>query len=139
MVPHPIIVDFAIALLVVSVGFDILAALVDERDLRVVAWWTLMVGTAAAALAAISGYMTAPTDAAPVVSETIEWHRYLGLITLACFVVCAAWRMGDPGGFPKRYQDAYWALSAVGTLALLVTSYFGGILVFKFGLGLVAP
>ena len=40
MVPHPIIVDFAVALLVVSVAFDLLASIAEERDLRVVAWWT---------------------------------------------------------------------------------------------------
>ena len=59
MVPHAIIVDFAIALLVVSVTFDMLAAVVEDRDLRVVSWWTLLLGTMAAALSAISGYATA--------------------------------------------------------------------------------
>ncbi len=53
MVPHAIIVDFAIALLVVSVGFDMLATFVEDRELRVVSWWTLLLGTIAAALSAV--------------------------------------------------------------------------------------
>ncbi len=139
MVPHPIIVDFAVALLTVSVGFDVLASMVAERDLRVVAWWTLMIGTVAAALSVLSGYAAAPADAVAVVADTIELHRNLGIATLVCFATCSAWRVRDPGGFPERYRDAYWALTAIGFGTLLVTAYFGGILVFKFSVGVVPP
>jgi len=136
MVPHPIIVDFAVALLVVSVGFDLLASLADERDLRVVAWWTLLVGTVAAALAAVSGYAAAGVAGTePRVVETIALHRNLGIVTLACFGVCSLWRARQPGSFPDRYRDVYWAISAVGLATLLVTAYFGGILVFRLGVG----
>ena len=140
MVPHPIIVDFAVALLVVSVAFDALAAVVEERDLRIVAWWTLMIGTVAAALSAISGYVAAGiagTD--PTVVETIATHRNLGLATLTCFAICAAWRLRDPGGFPTRYRDAYWALTAIGLTSLIITGYYGGVLVFRLGVGFVRP
>lgn len=140
MVPHPIIVDFAVALLVVSVAFDALAAVVDERDLRVVAWWTLMLGTVAAALAVLSGYVAATLAGdEPVVVETVRLHRNLGLATLACFTVCALWRINAPGSFPVRYRDAYWALAAVGLACLIITAYFGGVLVFRHGVGFVLP
>ena len=136
MVPHPIIVDFAVALLVVSVGFDLLASLADERDLRVVAWWTLLVGTVAAALAVISGYAAAQVAGTePRVVETIALHRNLGIVTLVCFGVCSLWRARRPGSFPDRYRDVYWAIAAVGLATLLVTAYFGGILVFRLGVG----
>ncbi len=139
MVPHPIIVDFAVALLTVSVGFDLLASMVAERDLRVVAWWTLMIGTVAAALSVVSGYVVAPADAVAVVTDTIELHRNLGIATLVSFATCSAWRVRDPAGFPERYRDAYWALTAIGFGTLLVTAYFGGILVFKFSVGVLPP
>ena len=138
MVPHPIIVDFAVALLVVSVGFDVLASVVEERDLRVVAWWTLMIGTVAAALSVLSGYAAAPESAAPVVTETVELHRNLGIGALVCFSACAAWRVGDPAGFPE-HRDVYWGLTGLGFGALLLAAYFGGLLVFKFGVGLLPP
>jgi uncharacterized membrane protein len=139
MVPHPIIVDFAVALLAVSVGFDLLASVVEERDLRVVAWWTLMIGTVATALSVVSGYAAAPVDASAVVTETIDFHRNLGIITLSCFGACSLWRVRDPGGFPERYRDAYWILTSIGLGTLIVTAYWGGILVFKFGVGLLPP
>ena len=139
MVPHPIIVDFAIALLAVSVGFDLLASVVNKRDLRIVAWWTLMIGTVAAALSVVSGYTAAPADAPTMVTETIELHRNLGIATLVCFAVCSLWRANNPSGFPERYRDAYWTLTFIGLAALIVTSYWGGLLVFKFGVGLFPP
>ncbi len=140
MVPHAIIVDFAIALLVVSVGFDMLAAIVEERELRVVSWWTLLLGTMAAALSAVSGYATASTlSVAGEVSDTLELHRYLGLATLTSFAICSVWRARQPGSFPERYTGLYWTLASIGLGSLLVTAYFGGILVFRFAVGVVPP
>jgi uncharacterized membrane protein len=140
MVPHPIIVDFAVALLVVSVAFDVLAAVVEERDLRVVSWWCLMIGTVAAALSVLSGYVAAGiAGTEPEVLDTIHLHRNLGITTLACFATCALWRIRVPGSFPTRYRDAYWAVTAVGLAALIVTAYLGGVLVFRLGVGYLRP
>jgi len=140
MVPHPIIVDFAVALLVVSVAFDLLASIAEERDLRVVAWWTLILGTVAAMLSAVSGYVASGLAGSdPVVVETIQLHRNLGLATVAAFTTCAVWRIREPASFPRRFRDAYWAITALGLGLLLVTGYFGGILVFRLGVGFVRP
>lgn len=140
MVPHPIIVDFAIALLVVSVAFDALASIVDDRDLRVVSWWCLMLGTVAAALAVLSGYAAANlAGSEPEIVDTIALHRNLGIVTLACFGGCAVWRSRAPGSFPQRLREAYWALTAVGLGALVVTAYLGGVLVFRHGVGFIRP
>jgi len=140
MVPHPIIVDFAVALLVTSVAFDVLASIVEERDLRVVSWWTLMIGTVSAALSVVSGYVASGLAGRETrVVETVALHRNLGIATLACFTICAVWRLRHPGTFPERYRDAYWALTALGLGALVVTAYFGGILVFRLGVGYIPP
>ena len=140
MVPHPIIVDFAVALLVTSVAFDVLASIVEERDLRVVSWWALMIGTVAAALSAVSGYAAANlAGSEPRVAETVALHRNLGLTTLVCFSMCALLRVRHPASFPQRYANVYWALATVGLGALVVTAYFGGILVFRLGVGYLPP
>ena len=140
MVPHPIIVDFAVALLVVSVAFDVLGPIVEERDLRVVSWWTLMMGTVAAGLGVVSGYVAAGiASTEPRIVETIALHRNLGIATLLCFAICAGWRVKEPGSFPRRYTDVYWALAAAGLGTLIVTAYFGGILVFRLGVGYIPP
>lgn len=139
MVPHAIVVDFAVALLVTSFACDVLSTIVEERELGIVAWWTLLFGTVAAAFAVLSGLAAArlaPDD--PEVLTAVTWHRNLGLGTMACFAVCLAWRLPHRGALPERHRQLYWLLVSAGTGVLLVTSYFGGILVFAHGVGVQA-
>ena len=140
MVPHAIVVDFAIALLVTSFVCDLIAATVEERDLRIVAWWTLQFGTLAAAFAVLSGFAAAQgVSGGDQLTHTLLNHRNLAIATLASFVACLAWRGALRGSFPQRYQGIYWALAGLGTVTLILTGYHGGILVFRLGVGVGAP
>ena len=140
MVPHAIIVDFAISLLVVSVGSDLLASVVEEHDLRVLGWWALMLGTLAAALAVVSGFVSAAAagNDAEIV-RTVALHRNLAIAVVTCFAICAGWRGWLGGEFPRKYAELYWILSGGGLGALMVAAYFGGILVFRMGVGVIIP
>jgi len=140
MVPHAIVVDFAVALLVTSFICDLIAATVEERDLRIVAWWTLQFGTLAAAFALLSGFAAAQgVSGGDQLTHTLLNHRNLAIITVACFVACLVWRGALRGSFPQRYQGLYWTLAGLGTVSLILTGYHGGILVFQLGVGVVAP
>ncbi len=138
MLPHTVVVDFAVALLLTSVGCDVLSMLAEEDEFRIVATWTLVFGTGAAVLAALSGY-AAYQDAAPtgLAEAVILNHRNAGLVTLACFVPVAAWRLLLRGHAPEKYATGYWSLAAVGTAAVLVTAYLGGTAVFRHGVGVL--
>ncbi len=138
MVPHAIVVDFAVALLVTSFVCDLIAATVEERDLRVVAWWTLQFGTLAAVFALLSGFAAAQgVTGDDHLTRTLLNHRNLAIVTLACFVACLVWRGALRGSLPQRYQGLYWALAVLGTVALILTGYHGGILVFRLGVGVL--
>lgn len=138
MVPHAIVVDFAIALLVTSFVCDLIAATVEERDLRAVAWWTLQFGTLAAAFALLSGYAAARgVSGGDHLTRTLLNHRNLAIVTLACFASCLIWRGAMGGSLPPRFRGLYWALAGLGTVALILTGYHGGILVFRLGVGVV--
>ena len=136
MVPHTVVVDFAVALLATSVLCDLLGRLAEEDDLTTVATWTLGFGVAAAALAILSGF-AANRAAAPegAAAELVVSHRYAGFVVAGCFGACAAWRLAAGGRPPDRGAAVYWLLSAVGLAALIVTAYWGGNLVFVHGVG----
>jgi len=139
MVPHAIVVDFAVALLVTSFVCDLIAATVEERDLQVVAWWTLQFGTLAAFFAMLSGFAAAQdVSGGDHLTRTLLNHRNLAIVTLACFVVCLAWRGSLRGSLPQSYQGLYWTIAGLGTVALILTGYHGGILVFRLGVGVMA-
>lgn len=136
MVPHAIVVDFAVALLVTSFVCDLIAATVEERDLRIVAWWTLQFGTLAAAFALLSGFAAANgVSGGDHLTRTLLNHRNLGIAALVCSAVCLVWRGSLGGSLPQKLQGLYWAIAAFGTVALILTGYHGGILVYRLGVG----
>lgn len=134
MVPHTVIVHFAIALLVTSALCDLLAALAEEAELRVVAYWTLLFGTAATALAVLSGY-SAASIAQPVDEglRMVNWHRNSGLAVLAGALPVAVWRFRAGSRAPDH--PLYWLLTGITIVAVFVTAYFGGTAVYRHGVG----
>ncbi len=136
MIPHTMVVDFAVALLLTSVACDALGFLAEENDLRIVAYWTLLLGTLAAGFAVLSGYAAAKAAAPTGVAETIVLrHRNLGIAVVACFMPLAAWRLASGGLAPRRHAAVYWLLTAVGASLLVVTAWYGGTAVFQHGVG----
>ena len=106
MLPHTVVVDFAVALLLTSVGADVLSMLAEEDEFRVVATWTLVFGTGAAIFAALSGY-AAYDDAAPtgLAEAVILNHRNAGLVTLACFVPASVMAATAARARPREARD----------------------------------
>lgn len=136
MVPHPIVVHFAVALTVTSVLCDLLALIGDEDDLRIVGAWTLVFGAAAAAFAVLSGLAAA--DAAGATGEaaaTVLSHRNFAFATTALLLPAAAWRFALRGRLPERYAGLYWTLVLVALGLLVVTGWYGGSAVYRHGVG----
>jgi len=138
LLPHTVVVDFAVALLLTSVAADLLSKFAEDEEFRIVATWTLVFGSMAAIFAAMSGY-AAYSDAAPtgVAEAVVLKHRNAGLVTLACFVPAAVWRMLLRGHAPGKNAVGYWSLVLIGTGAVLVTAYLGGTAVFRHGVGVL--
>ena len=134
--PHTVVVDFAVALLLSSAVCDLLSQIAEEDELRIVAFWTLLFGAVAATFAAVSGY-SAATAAAPtgLAEQVILTHRNLGIATAACFVPVAAWRTANAGRLPLRFAPLYWLLTAAGVALLVITAWYGGTAVFRHGVG----
>lgn len=136
MVPHTIVVDFAVALLITSVVCDLLSAVSRDRELAVVATWTLLFGTLAAGFAVLSGYVAARAATADeAVLAEVTVHRNLGIATFAFFLTSAAWRLANGGETPRRGRIVYRVISIVGLLLVATTAYWGGHLVFSLGVG----
>ena len=136
---HPIFVHFSIALLVVAtVAFfaSIMASQYATRyQIRQYARWTLWLGVGISVLTVAAGmyaYFTVDHD-----STSHRWmtiHRNVALGTFALFMLLAVWS----AICTKRQVDenkGFLALLLVGVLALLSTSWLGGELVYRYGLG----
>ena len=139
---HPIFVHFTVALLTTSVIMFIFGYVLNTSKWRdqmlIVAHWNFWIGTASAVGTAIAGwiaYNTVTHDAASHAAMTV--HRNWALGTLTAIFIVAIWLI-----LSKRawHKVSYPFLSAIFlTFSLLITtSWYGGELVYRYGLGVLS-
>jgi len=142
--PHPLLVHFPIAFLVAFAGGALLSLVLPHPGIERFARTCLFVGTAAAAVVVVSGFLAEQSVArVAAAAEPIAEHRLFGygtLITAAALTALAVIAPRHPAraGALKMIQGA----GAVVVLALLfLTAHEGGELVHEFGVGtaLTAP
>ncbi|MCL6575661.1 DUF2231 domain-containing protein [Kyrpidia sp.] len=133
--PHPIVVHFPIALIVVAAAYDLITV-VRHREIppgRGLLLW--LVAAAGAALAVATG----PEHDARGISASFEPHERLADVTLILALIVAAWRLWAAWRRqlvkgPVR-KAAYTVLSVAAAVAVLVTGYYGGHMVYEEAIG----
>ncbi|NOT97081.1 MAG: DUF2231 domain-containing protein [Nitrospira sp.] len=136
---HPIVVHFPIALLCASVAFDALALRWPAGGLRETSLYTLLAGVMAAGVAVVTGGMEedlAKRAGAP--ESVLELHESLGQATLVIFVVLLGLRLAMQLGWLKEIRALSLGLGAIGIVILSLAGYWGGDLVYTYGIGVKA-
>ena len=87
---HPILVNFTVALVPVSLASDCVGRFIKSESFRHTAWWTLFYATAVTPFTAITGWLFWMSDDNGVTGMTI--HKWLGTALGRAFVrfVCLA-------------------------------------------------
>ena len=131
---HPFTVQFAVALLSVSVLFDILAMTTDRPHLHLVGWWNLFLGFLASLFAVITGlYAKNNASFTSDIFPVLTYHQWLGIVVAALFTILFVWRSSMQRQIYEKWKTAYTALSIISALVLLTTGLLGGQLVFQHG------
>ena len=144
---HPMLVHFPIVLLITAVVMDIILLLIkkdlaDRQCLPLISLSALLLGTLSAGLAAIFGDMA--LDRAISLGfpgGPLETHETMALITIAVFTLycllrlLALWRRYPLQGF-SGWISALPGM--VGLVLLIATAYYGGELVYHFGVNVAA-
>ena len=136
---HPIVVHFPIALLCASVVFDALSLRWPTGGLRETSLYTLLAGVMAAGVAVVTGGMEedlAKRAGAP--ESVLELHESLGQVTLVIFVVLLGLRLAMQLGWLKEIRALSLGLGAIGIVILSLAGYWGGDLVYTYGIGVKA-
>ena len=144
---HPMLVHFPIVFLITAVAADIILLLTkkdlaDRQCLPMIGLSALLLGTLSAGLAAIFGDI-ALDQAVSLGFPTgpLETHETLALITIAVFSIhcllrlLALWRRHPLRGF-IGWISALPGM--VGVVLLIFTAYYGGELVYHFGVNVTA-
>jgi uncharacterized membrane protein len=129
---HPILVAFPLALLVLTPIWDGLAFF-GVANVAPVAHWTELAGLVGGGLAAVTGLVDFMRlkDPSPRLTTTALRHAGAAVVSLGLFVIAFALR----GGASREPKLHVVALELVGAFALAVTGWFGGHLVFGYGVG----
>ena len=130
---HPMLVAFPLALLGLAPVCDVVACLGMEVRLAVVAHYLELSGLVGGVLAAVTGFADfyALDSPNPKVTKVALTHAGLALVTLSLFGLAFALRP-PPGAILAALP---LALELAGGALVSATGWFGGHLVFRFGVG----
>jgi uncharacterized membrane protein len=133
---HPIAVHFPIGLLCASVAFDALASRWPTGGLRETSLYTLLAGVMSAALAVTTGKLEEDAaEQAGVPESVLELHESLGTITMIFFAALLGLRLVMRWGWLKEIRFLTLGLGTIGIVILALTGYWGGELVYTYGIG----
>jgi uncharacterized membrane protein len=147
---HPMLVPFAVALLVTGVVFEYYGKFQNEESARTAGGLNIRLGLAFAAVAVVVGFLGVIgigeifSEADPRVSPEVKIHmrKFLSYhILFACSTVVIFILALVAARYRKKKwgQVLYFSLLGVGLATVLATGYCGGELVHRFGLPAPTP
>jgi uncharacterized membrane protein len=136
---HPIVVHFAIALVLFGFLTDWFGSLRAHEPMQQTGRLCFFVGVGALGLAVLSGWVEQELPRPPSVFDTqmqdvLFRHEYLGYGLFALFLVLAIIRVRIQGRLPLLFV----LLAVLGSIGMIIQGYFGGELVYRYGAGVRA-
>ena len=136
---HAAVNDLPVALLLVTVLFDLAAWLTKRASLEAAARWTLWAGVLGGWVAVIAGLEAEDViEHGEAIHELMETHETLALVTMGIFTVVLAWRLVRRARLGGVEQAALRLLSVAGLVGIVWTGRIGGKLVFEHAAGIPA-
>ena len=134
--PHPLFVHYPIALLLAATVFYALAWARRSESLSVAAFWMLMAGAAAAAVAVATGQYAEEgvMVARSVRAELLDRHQTLMWTTASVSIVAAAWAIVQRP-FPRRARPLFMLLLVSMLVVLFAGADYGGRMVYDYNAG----
>jgi uncharacterized membrane protein len=137
---HPFLVHFPVALLTTALAFDFLGVVLSRDELMRAGWWTQLVGTIGMAAAVISGLVAKSQALIPSeAGGTFDTHQQIAFISAGAFTALLLWRVGMRTRIAPQRRTLYLALCAAALGCLWIAAWYGGELVYRFGIGFTTP
>ena len=133
---HPVLTHFPIVLLTLSLLFDGLGALLRRADLERIGSWAQLLGIAALAVTIGTGLAArnGQTIGAEAV-DVIQMHQEIAFAVVAIASLLLLWRIAGRLRLPDKHRSIYLLLSLAMVTLLWVGAWYGGKLVYEFGIG----
>ena len=134
---HPLVIHFPIVLLLVAVFFEFVGHIFGNDYAKKTAKVALLFGTLSLAVAVLTGWLAHQTVPHSELSyPVIETHQLLGFLALGGFSGAALFKFI----LIPKYKSCwiyriYLLLSLASIGALILGAYYGGKLVYEYGVG----
>ena len=132
---HPMLIPFPIALWVFSFVADIIYLWQENIGWKWMAYWTLLAGCLGAIAAAIFGIIDYLKIKDKEVVKVANWHARFNVLALLLFAVSWYLRTARGSNMISNSLTIPMALSFIGVIAVMISGWLGGELVFKHGVG----
>ena len=133
---HPMLVHLPIAILSIAYLLDQLSTIFKKEELERAGWWTQLAGTVALVATIVSGLLAEAAVVIPeVAQEHLKTHEQLAFVAAGTFGVLLLWRISCRTKLPPRYKAVYLGLYAVGVLVIWMGAWYGGEMVYRYGVG----
>jgi uncharacterized membrane protein len=135
---HPIFVHFPIALLSLSLVFEVLFLLRTEIEFSRVGWWLHMTGTLGLLLSVATGLRALSEVRLTLgAADIIEYHQQIALLVTGLFTGLLLWRIGLRTTLPQNGRAMYLAAYSAGLILMWLGAWYGGELVYRHGVGVM--
>ena len=133
---HPVLVHFPIVLLTCSLLFDLIGHLLNKSQFERSAWWTQLLGTAGLVATVTTGLLAENSVViVEAAREHFETHEQIAFVIAGIYAVLFLWRIGSRTKLPLRREWIYLTLSVLAVTLIWVGAWYGGELVYTFGVG----
>lgn len=135
---HPAIVHFPIALLSLAAALRLWLVVAPRPWLEPAARLCLWTGSIAVAAAVLSGQAGVPGWIPEAAQAVLAQHQQLGFATLLWYGGLSLWELRWLRSTGSRTHRVLALAHLLGILVLYATAFFGGKLVYEFGVGISA-
>jgi uncharacterized membrane protein len=133
---HPLLVHFPIALLTMSFVFDAIGLATKRLDFVRTGWWTLAGGTIGLLATVMSGLLAEQSvEIGPAAQGDFETHQQIAFFVAGLYALLFLWRVANRTQLPSKREWLFVLGSLIGVVAIWIGAWYGGELVFRFGVG----
>jgi uncharacterized membrane protein len=137
---HPLFVHFPIALLTMSFLFDAIGLATKRVELLRTGWWSLAAGTVGLLATVVSGLRAEQSLVISTAArEYFETHEQIAFLVAGMYALLFLWRVANRTHLPAKREWFFVGGSFIGVVALWLGAWYGGELVFRFGVGVQLP
>jgi uncharacterized membrane protein len=133
---HAALNHLPVALLLVTVLFDVGARITGRESLRAAALWTLWAGVIGGWAAVIAGLQAEDViDHGDAIHDLMEPHETLALVTMGVFTVVLVYKLFRRGNLSRMEELLSRVLSFAGLITLIWAAMLGGKMVYEHAAG----